>query len=104
MTAEAARFCWDEIALDRVTEMVSRKEIQAGAARLSQTYLKKGAVSPRHTHDEPQWIYVLQGSISVMLETGTQTIREGEVIRIGAGAAHQVEATDDTFIFDAVGA
>jgi quercetin dioxygenase-like cupin family protein len=104
MTAAAARFCWDEIALDRVTEMVSRKEISAGGARLSQTYLKKGAVSPWHRHDEPQWVYVLQGSISVMLEKGTQTVREGEVIRIEAGAAHQVEAMDDAFVFDAVGA
>ena len=103
MTAATARFCWDQIALDKVTEMVSRKEVNAGAARWSQTYLKKGTISPRHSHDAPQWIYVLQGSIAVTLDTGTHSIREGEVMRLDSGVAHQVEATEDAFLLDAVG-
>ena len=104
MSAEPARFCWDDIALDKVTEMVSRKEVNAGAARLAQTYLKKGAISPRHSHAAPQWIYVLQGAIVVAMDSSTCAVREGEVIRIDAGSAHQVEATDDAFLLDSVGA
>ena len=43
-------FRWADIDLDKVTEMVSRKEIQCDGESLVQTYLKKGALVPIHAH------------------------------------------------------
>ena len=91
---------WDDIELDKETEMVSRKEIRGGTDSLVQTYLKKGALIPVHVHDGQQWIYVLQGALQLMVGSETVTVREGEVIHIPGGIRHQGEALDDSFVLD----
>ena len=40
---------WDEIALEKVTEMISRKIVTGEREMLAQIYLKKGALVPMHT-------------------------------------------------------
>lgn len=93
-------FRWDDIELDKVTEMVSRKQISAGPERVTQTYLKKGALVARHSHPGTQWIYVLQGMLRVTAGPDVTVVREGEVLHLGAGIAHQAEALDDSFVLD----
>jgi quercetin dioxygenase-like cupin family protein len=100
MIPAVRRFCWDEIPLDKVTEMVSRKEICADGGGLSQTYLKKGALVPLHAHAASQWVYVLQGVLAVTIGSDVQVLREGEVLRISPGTEHQAEAMEDTFVLD----
>jgi quercetin dioxygenase-like cupin family protein len=100
MIPAVRRFCWDEIPLDKVTEMVSRKEICADGQGLAQTYLKKGALVPLHAHEASQWLYVLQGALAVTIGTEVQVLREGEVLRIAARTEHQAEAMEDTFVMD----
>ena len=100
MIPAVRRFCWDEISLDKVTEMVSRKEICADGDGLVQTYLKKGALVPLHAHEASQWVYVLQGALAVTVGAEVQVLREGEVLRISARIEHQAEALDDTFVMD----
>jgi mannose-6-phosphate isomerase-like protein (cupin superfamily) len=100
MIPAARRFCWDDISLDKVTEMVSRKEICADTDGLAQTYLKKGALVPLHSHDAAQWVYVLQGALAVTIGTEVQLLREGDVLRISARTEHQAEAMEDTFVLD----
>jgi quercetin dioxygenase-like cupin family protein len=100
LAASHALFRWSDIELDKVTEMVSRKEIRAENESLVQTYLKKGAVVPAHAHAGPQWVYVLQGALRVSIGNEIVTAREGEVVRIAAGTQHQAEALEDTFVLD----
>src|SRR6188508_3002513 len=100
MIPAARRFCWDEIPLDKVTEMVSRKEICADGNGLAQTYLKKGALVPLHAHEASQWVYVLQGALELTIGAEVHLLREGEVLRIAARTEHQAEAMEDTFVLD----
>jgi quercetin dioxygenase-like cupin family protein len=100
MIPAARRFCWDEIPLDKVTEMVSRKEICADGDRIAQTYLKKGALVPLHAHEAAQWVYVLQGALELTIGAEVHLLREGEVLRIAARTEHQAEAMEDTFVLD----
>jgi quercetin dioxygenase-like cupin family protein len=93
-------FRWSDIELDRVTEMVSRKEIRGEHESLVQTYFKKGALVPVHQHGGPQWIYVLQGVLLLTIGGEVITAREGDVVHVPAGAPHQVEALDDSFVLD----
>jgi quercetin dioxygenase-like cupin family protein len=95
-----AVFRWSGLDLDKVTEMVSRKEIRDGRDSLVQTYLKKGAVIPIHRHAGPQWIYVLQGALSITLSAKPVILHEGDVLHVPAGAPHHGEALDDTFVLD----
>ena len=98
MIPAVRRFCWDEIPLDKVTEMVSRKEICADGQGLAQTYLKKGALVPLHAHEEEQMTYVLQGALQFLVGGEDVRVEEGEVLHIPSGVAHQAVALDDTFV------
>lgn len=98
MTARLHR--WDEIALEKVTEMVSRKVVAGDRGMLAQIYLKRGAVVPLHAHDSEQMTYVLQGALKFLIEGEETIVREGEVLHIPAGLPHQSEALDDTFELD----
>jgi len=91
---------WDEIALEKVTEMISRKLVTGEREMLAQVYLKKGALVPRHAHASEQMTYVLQGALKFLIKGEEITVREGEVLHIPSFVEHQAEALDDTFELD----
>ena len=91
---------WDEIALDKVTEMVSQKIVAGDREMLAQTYLKRGALVPLHSHNSEQMTYVLQGALRFHVDGEEVIVREGEVIHIPSGVPHQAEALEDTFELD----
>ena len=98
MPPRATLFRWEDLPLDKVTEMVARKAIAGSEHLLVQTYLKKGAIVPVHVHGSEQLIYVLQGAIAARVDGEAVTIREGDVLLVPAGAAHEAEALDDAFV------
>ena len=91
---------WDEIALEKVTEMISRKIVTGDRAMVSQIYLKRGALVPMHAHESEQVSYVLQGGLRFLVGGEEVTVREGEVLLIPSWLEHQAEALDDTFSLD----
>lgn len=91
---------WDEIALDKVTEMLSRKVVAGARQMLVQVYVKRGCLVPRHAHESEQMTYVLQGALKFHVGADEVTVREGEVIHIPSGVPHQAEALEDTFELD----
>jgi quercetin dioxygenase-like cupin family protein len=91
---------WDEIALEKITEMVSQKIVAGEREMLAQIYTKRGALVPLHSHDSEQMTYVLQGALRFIVDGEEIIVREGEVIHIPAGALHQAEALEDTFELD----
>jgi quercetin dioxygenase-like cupin family protein len=91
---------WDEIALEKITEMISRKIIPGDRVMLAHVYLKRGALVPMHRHESEQMTYVLQGALRARVGDNEFTVREGEVLHIPSGTAHQAEALDDTLELD----
>jgi quercetin dioxygenase-like cupin family protein len=91
---------WDEIALDKVTEMLSRKIVSGEREMLVQVYVKRGCLVPMHAHDSEQMTYVLQGALKFLIGGEEITVREGEVLHIPSGIEHQAEALEDTFELD----
>ena len=91
---------WDEIALEKITEMMSQKIIVGEREMLAQIYLKRGALVPMHAHDSEQMTYILQGALKFFVGGEEITVREGEVLHIPPGIPHQAEALEDTFEID----
>src|SRR6188768_556124 len=91
---------WDEIALEKVTEMLSRKIVAGDREMLVQSYVKRGCLVPMHAHDSEQMTYVLQGALKFLIGGEEITVREGEVLHIPPGVKHQAEALEDTFELD----
>lgn len=91
---------WDEIALEKITEMISRKIVSGEREMLAQIYLKRGALVPIHVHDSEQMTYVLQGALRFLVEGEEVVVREGEVLHIPSRVPHQAEALEDTLELD----
>ena len=91
---------WDEIALEKITEMMSQKIIAGEREMLAQIYLKRGALVPTHSHESEQMTYVLQGSLRFVVGGEEVIVREGEVLHIPSSTPHQAEALEDTFELD----
>lgn len=91
---------WDEIALEKVTEMISRKIVSGEREMLAQIYLKRGALVPIHTHDSEQMTYILQGALRFLIDGEEIVVREGEVLHIPSRLPHQAEALEDTLELD----
>jgi quercetin dioxygenase-like cupin family protein len=79
---------WDEIALEKVTEMLSRK-IVTGEREM-----------PMHSHESEQMTYILQGALRFHIAGEEITVREGELLHIPSWIEHQAEALEDTFELD----
>jgi unsaturated pyranuronate lyase len=91
---------WDEIALEKVTEMISRKIVTGEREMVAQIYLKRGALVPMHSHESEQMTYILSGALKFLVGGEEITVREGEVLHIPSWVPHQAEALDDTFEID----
>ena len=91
---------WDEIALEKITEMVSQKIISGTKQMIAQIYLKRGAQVPMHSHESEQMTYVLQGSLRFLVDGEEVVVSEGDVLHIPAFTSHQAEALEDTFELD----
>ena len=91
---------WDEIALEKVTEMLSRKIVTGEREMLAQVYLKRGCLVPMHSHEAEQMTCVLQGALKFLVAGEDITVREGEVLHIPSRVPHQAEALEDTFELD----
>jgi quercetin dioxygenase-like cupin family protein len=91
---------WDEIALEKVTEMISRKIVSGDREMLAQIYLKRGALVPMHAHESEQMTYILQGALRFLVDGEEIIVREGEVLHIPSRLPHQSEALEDTLELD----
>lgn len=91
---------WDEIALEKITEMISQKIVTGEREMLAQIYLKRGALVPVHSHESEQMTYILQGALKVSVGGEVLTVREGEVLHVPSGVPHQAEALEDTLELD----
>ena len=94
---------WDDLELDKVTALISRKRVEGARQTLAQVYLKRGALVPLHAHGSEQMIYVLDGMLKLRVAGEDVTVRDGEVACIPPEAPHQIEALADTFALEARG-
>ncbi len=95
--AESGVQRWDELPLEQVTLMASRKVIVGAQQTIVQLYLKRGTHVPLHRHTGEQLVYVLRGALKCVVAGREQVVREGEVLHVPPGITHQAEALDDTF-------
>jgi quercetin dioxygenase-like cupin family protein len=99
----ATTYRWDDMPRERVSDTLERRLITGDRMMLAHVYLKKGAIVPKHSHENEQLTYVLEGALRFWLgESGAdeRVIRAGEVLHIPANLAHKAEALEDTLDVD----
>lgn len=100
MTRRSSLSRWDELALEKITEMVSRKVVVGTHQTMAQVWFKRGALVARHRHDSEQMTFVLDGALRCRVDGDDVVVRAGEVIVIPSGVAHQIEVLDDSLVLD----
>ncbi len=96
-------FTWEDMPRERVTDALSRRLITGERMMLAQVYLDKGCIVPRHSHENEQLTYILQGSLRFWIgEDGEEelVIRAGQVLHIPSSVPHMAEALEDTLDVD----
>jgi quercetin dioxygenase-like cupin family protein len=100
MNSSAQMYKWDDMALEKVTDAISRKYVAGDREMVAQVYLKRGAIVPTHSHESEQFTYVLTGALKFALDGREFIIRAGELLRIPSHMPHSAEALEDTFELD----
>jgi quercetin dioxygenase-like cupin family protein len=97
--SSATWYRWEEIPRETVSPMLDRRLITGARMMLAHVYLKKGCVVPKHSHENEQFTYVLEGALHFWLgDDGAEevVVHAGEVLHIPSNLPHRAEALEDT--------
>ncbi len=100
---ECTFYRWDSMKKERVSDMLERRLITGDRMMLAQVYLKKGCIVPKHSHDNEQLTYILEGALKFWIgEDGAEeiTVHAGEVLLIPSNVPHKAEALEETLDVD----
>ena len=104
MSKQTVKFYrWDEMPKEKVSEMLDRRLITADRMMLAHVYIKKGAIVPRHSHENEQITYILEGGLRFWIgedEAQVIDVLAGEVLHIPSLVQHKAEALEDTLDVD----
>ena len=99
----ATWYRWEDLPREEVNDRLSRRLITGDRIMLAHVYLKKGCVVPKHSHENEQLTYILQGALRFRVgEDGAEEIvvRAGEVLHLPSNLPHEARALEDTLDVD----
>ena len=70
---------------------------------LAHVYFDKGIVVPKHSHENEQFAYVLEGALRFRIgddQSEVVVVRAGEVLHVPSDVPHSAEALEDTLTLD----
>jgi len=93
---------WDEVPREELHERLSRRLITGDQVMLAHVYLKQGCVVPKHSHENEQFTYILEGALRFLVgeEADEMVVRAGEVLHLPANVPHEAHALEDTLDVD----
>lgn len=94
---------WSDLHAEPLKEGLTRKLVTGERMMIAHVYLKKGVDVPRHSHDNEQLTYILEGVLQFWFGAHDErelTVRAGEVIVIPSNLPHRALALEDTLDVD----
>ena len=94
---------WEDMPKERVSDTLDRRLITGDRVMLTHVYLKKGAIVPRHAHENEQITYILEGGLRFWIgedESEVIDVLAGDVLHIPPLVQHKAEALEDTLDVD----
>jgi quercetin dioxygenase-like cupin family protein len=94
---------WDRIPEEPLKGTITRRLVTGERMMIAHVYLKKGDDVPRHSHENEQLTYILQGALQFWFGANDErelTVRAGEVIVIPSNVPHRALALEDTLDVD----
>jgi quercetin dioxygenase-like cupin family protein len=103
MADRGTEYSWNEIPREELNPLIGRRFVTGDQAMLAQIYLAKDAVVPKHSHENEQITWILEGRLRLMLgESGEQVVElgPGDVLHIPPNVPHEALALEDTVDID----
>jgi quercetin dioxygenase-like cupin family protein len=101
--AEAAHYRWSELTAEPLKGTITRRLITSTRMMIAHVHFKKGDDVPRHSHENEQITYILDGALHFWLGENDErevTVRAGEVLVIPSNLPHRAVALEDTLDVD----
>ena len=102
-TRKATWYRWEDLPREKVNEALARRLITGDRVMLAHVYLTKGCLVPRHSHENEQFTYILQGALLFNIGAdGAEevVVRAGEVLHLPSHVPHEARALEDTLDVD----
>ncbi len=100
---DVTHYRWSDMAKEELTPLIRRRLVTGERVMLAHVYLAKGAIVPRHAHENEQLTYILEGALRFWIgedESEEIVVRAGEVLHIPSNVPHKAEALEDTLDVD----
>jgi quercetin dioxygenase-like cupin family protein len=91
---------WAEVENETLGPLVERQFISGRQITLARFTLRKGGKVARHSHEQEQFAWVMQGALKFLLPGQEIVVRAGEVLCIPPQVPHEAEALEDTIDID----
>jgi len=99
----AIHYRWDELPKETLKPDLGRRLISTERMMLAQVYLEQGCIVPKHSHENEQLTYILEGALRFWLgedENEIVDVTAGEVLHIPSHLPHKAEALETTLDVD----
>jgi quercetin dioxygenase-like cupin family protein len=96
-------YSWKEMPLENLSPLLDRRLITGDRMMIAHVYLKKGCIVPKHSHENEQITYILEGALKFWIGEDQKQeviVRAGEVLHIPSNVPHKAEALEDTLDVD----
>ena len=103
MPTAARHYRWDDMPKEKLNDRLDRRLVTGERMMLAHVYLKQGCLVPRHSHENEQITYVLEGALHFWLgedEKEEVVVHAGEVLTIPSNLPHKALALVDTLDVD----
>jgi quercetin dioxygenase-like cupin family protein len=101
--ANAKHYRWQELPAEPLKEGLTRRLITSERMMIAHVYFKKGIDVPRHSHENEQITYILEGALKFLLGADGEReviVRAGDVLVIPSFLPHSAVALEDTLDVD----
>ena len=101
--ASVELFRWEDMPKEELKEGLHRRLVSGEKGMLAQVFLDKGCVVPKHSHENEQFTYILDGALRFWIgedQSEEVIVRTGEVLHIPSGVPHRAVALEDTLDLD----
>jgi quercetin dioxygenase-like cupin family protein len=99
----ATRYRWEDMPKEALKPDLERRLISTERMMLAHVYLQKGCVVPKHSHENEQLAYILEGALRFWLgedESEVVDVAAGEVLHLPSNLPHKAEALETTLDVD----
>ena len=99
----ARHYRWEALPKEQLSPEISRRLVSAERLMLAHVYLGKGAVVPRHVHENEQLTWIVEGVLRFWLgedESEVVDVAAGEVLHIPSNLPHKAQALETTLDVD----